>query len=122
MTIDQKVEAYRMRLDGHTLEEVADHFGVTKQRIQQIIPPVKNSCHRKRAYKACVYPAISRWLYENRYSYTSFAKLIGVSFASVRRWFSDGGKMEKSSIDKILEVTGLTYEEAFRRSEKTCEN
>ena len=29
MTIDQKVEAYRMRLEGATLQSIADHFEVS---------------------------------------------------------------------------------------------
>lgn len=38
MTNDEKVEAYRMRLEGATLQEVADRFGVTREWIRVLIP------------------------------------------------------------------------------------
>ena len=34
MTIDEKVEAYRMRLEGSSLREIADKFGVSMERIR----------------------------------------------------------------------------------------
>ena len=30
MTIDEKVEAFRMRLEGNTIQEIANRFGVSK--------------------------------------------------------------------------------------------
>ena len=41
MTIDQKVEAYRMRLEGATLQSIADHFEVSLEWIRQIVPPIE---------------------------------------------------------------------------------
>lgn len=35
MTIDEKVYAYRMRLEGNTIQKIADHFGVSKQYISK---------------------------------------------------------------------------------------
>ena len=61
----------------------------------------------------CVYPAIAQWLYEHRCTYAKLAEMIGAPDASVSRWMNGRHKLSKPTIDKILEVTGLTYEQAF---------
>ena len=45
MTKEQKIEAYSMRLDGATLREIADKFGVSFQYIHKLFPGPKN--HKK---------------------------------------------------------------------------
>ncbi len=37
MTREEKIEAFTMRLDGETYQEIADKFGVTRQYIHQIL-------------------------------------------------------------------------------------
>ena len=34
MTNEQKAQAYLMKLDGMSLEEIGQHFGVTRERIR----------------------------------------------------------------------------------------
>lgn len=34
MTREQKIEAFAMRIDGYTLEEIAQKFGVTREWIR----------------------------------------------------------------------------------------
>lgn len=114
MTIDQKVEAYRMRLEGATLKSIAEKFGVSLEWIRKIVPPIEGKtwslydmCNR------CAYPGLGQWLFENRCTYAKLAEMIGAPDASVSRWMNGVHKMNKPTIDKILEVTGMTYEQAF---------
>lgn len=37
MTRDQIIDMFTMRLDGHTPKEVGDKYGITKERVQQIL-------------------------------------------------------------------------------------
>ena len=117
MTIDQKVEAYRMRLEGSTLQSIADTFGVSKERIRQILPGEGKSWSDDAVLSRCAYPGIARWLFENRLNYSEFGGLIGFSQATISRWMNGVNKLNKPAIDKILEVTGLTYEQAFGEPE-----
>lgn len=118
MTNQQKVEAYAMRLDGCTLQEVANKFGVTREYIRQITPPVGNYGKKRSSYDSCVYPNIANWLYDNRYSYTRFAKYITISYRTLYSALTGSTMPSKSMIDSILAATGMTYEEAFYRPEK----
>lgn len=44
-----KKTLFRMRLDGHTYQEIANRFGVTRQYVQQVISPSQYT--RKRVVK-----------------------------------------------------------------------
>jgi transcriptional regulator with XRE-family HTH domain len=66
-----------------------------------------------------VYPGIAQWLYENRCTYAKLAELIGAPQASVSRWMNGVHKPNKPTIDKILKVTGMTYEQAFGEEESS---
>lgn len=53
MTKEQKVEMFSMRLDGATYEEIAEKFGISKQRVNQIIhKEPKNRCIEKNVFIA----------------------------------------------------------------------
>ena len=114
MTNDEKVEAYRMRLEGATLQEVADRFGVTREWIRALTPAPEKRGKKKRNHKNIIYPNINKFLYENRHSYSSFAKLIGMSGNAVYRALTGATSPTKKLIDRVLEATDMTYEEAFR--------
>ena len=78
MTNEQKVEAYRMRLEGSTLQAIADKFGVSKERTRQVIPPLEGKTWSMSVFDRCAYPAIARWLYEHRCTYAKLAEMIGL--------------------------------------------
>lgn len=120
MTIDQKVEAYRMRLEGATIQSIADKFEVSPSWIRKITPPIEGrtwSMYDVR--ERCVYSGLGQWLFDNRCTYAKLAKLIGVPQASVSRWMSGVHIPNKLTIDKILKVTGMTYEQAFGKEESS---
>lgn len=41
MTKEQKIQAYSMRLDGYSLQEIADGIGVSKQAVSVAIPSIE---------------------------------------------------------------------------------
>jgi hypothetical protein len=51
----------------------------------------------------------------NDLNYTRLARLCGTTMESVRNGLTERTDIKKKTIDAILEVTGLTYEEAFRK-------
>ena len=120
MTIEEKVAAYEMLLRGATLQECADRFGVTRERIRQITPPKGAKTYGKRRYEKCIYPNIASWLIKNKYCYSRFAEAIGATSMTAQRWLTGKASPSKKSIDRILEVTGMTYEEAFCEKKKAA--
>lgn len=112
LSTSDKIEAFSMRLNGSSLQEIADKFGVSRQCIFQIVP-TGTSYRLSNNYESCIYPNIRRFLIENRYSYHRFADLCAVSLTCMHNALIGRVSPHKSTIDKILEVTGMTYEEAF---------
>lgn len=110
MTKKDKLEAYKMRLEGKTLQSIADHFGVTREYIRQITP--QGGPKLRDTY---VFPNIAKWLADNGIYNYEFADMIQSNNTSVGNWLN--GKTEPSlfHIEQILKVTGMTFDEAFKR-------
>lgn len=106
-----KAEVYYMRLEGYTLQEIADRFGVTEQAIYNLLPP--GAVRRYRSNRKSIYPALSIWMFSNGISANSFAGLVGVSYSTMLKILDGVQTPGKDTIDKILKATGLKYEEAF---------
>lgn len=117
MTKEQKIEAYAMRLDGLSLQEIADHFGVSKQYIQQMLPTEQLRSRRRNFIRKPAYPNLEAWLFKRGISNKDFAEMLEVSAGKVGRIVSGEQGISKSTIDKILAVTGMTYEEAFAKED-----
>ena len=116
MTINEKVEAYKMRVEGHSFKEIGDRFGVSRQYICQILPvPEKNRIEM--SANSCAYKNISKWMLEHGCSYSKLARLCGIPSNTLNLFLTGKGDSRKSTIDKILYVTGMTYEEAFQKAD-----
>lgn len=112
MTVNEKVEAYRMRLEGASFSEIGNRFGVSKQYIQQILPvPEKNRVEM--SADSCIYKNISKWMMEKGASYSKLANYSGISATGLTRFLTGKGSANKATIDKILSVIQMSYEEAF---------
>lgn len=117
MNKEQKVEAFKMRMDGYTYDSIAKKFNVSKQYVQA---ELSRSLKRKSNVK---YPKLQEWLEINNISNKKFCEIIG-SNANVYNAMSVIRKSRMSGetgfkideIKKILEYTGMTFEELFKES------
>lgn len=112
MTREQKEEVKRLRGSGMSYQAVGERFGVSKQRIHQITHP-KPRKKKTPSTAGVKYPRIKKYLEENNISVAAFADACGVTRSTMYTNLKGDGGMNKSTIDAILKVTGLTYEEAF---------
>lgn len=112
MTDTMKKKACKMREDGYTLQEIADKLNVSETTISFYVPKGQHNQARNRIdyYK---YPNINNWLVENKLPLYKLAKMLDVNVSTVLSYFTGATEFKKPTIDKLLEVTGLTYEEAF---------
>lgn len=106
------------RKKGMTYREIAKKHGVSYQAVAQ-------ACARRgvghfKPYSAddVPYPYLRAWLNENQISRAEFARRLdkvpyGASMEQVSTWLRGRCYPSKKIIDKILAVTGLTYEELF---------
>lgn len=83
MNKEQKLEACSMRFDGLSIQEIADHFGVTKEYIRKITPNIDGRSASLAKLDTYIYPNISRWMMENCVSTYKLSKMIGVTHVTV---------------------------------------
>jgi hypothetical protein len=116
LTRAQKEEAYELRQEGATLQWLGDKYGLTRERMRQILEVYEARRNGiSGSLKSCKYPALKHWMIVNDLNYTRLARLCGTTMESVRNGLTERTDIKKKTIDAILEVTGLTYEEAFRK-------
>lgn len=116
MTREQKEEAYQLREMGATLQYLGDKYGLTRERMRQILEVYEaKRMGISQRLKSCQYPAIRRWMIVHDVTYCKFGKLCGTTMDAIRNGLTEKTDIKKKTIDAILSVTGLTYEEAFKK-------
>lgn len=112
------------RDSGLSYTQIAEMFGVSKQRACQVCAKYQPSKFQFISEKGCIYPNWRKWMNNNKVSKLELIRRMGMcdspSAASNRLRSYMEGKCNpaKSYIDKLLEVTGMTYEVLFYQEEK----
>lgn len=117
MTENQKT-ALKLRAQDMTMEEIANEMGCTSQYVQQLLHSAVTSRFRNRAWyrHEIIYPNIDRFVKENDLTLSAFARECGYGTSvPIRNCIVLGHAPKKDVIDAILKVTGMTYEEAFKK-------
>lgn len=116
----KKYEIYREeREKGLTYKQIAEKYGVSKQNVAQCCGKYNPNRFRFWTAELCVYPNVRNWLNENKISKAELIRRMGVRFHSntnavVRGYLKGKTYPPKQTIDKLLSITGLTYEEFFK--------
>lgn len=98
--------------DGMSYERIGQLYGISRQRVHQILTaPPKDHFHPMAVQKVR-YVGLREWMLENRITLSKLDELCGTS--RLASSVNLGCNFRKSTIDAILKVTGLTYEECFR--------
>ena len=117
MNREDKIEVFKMRLDGFTYQEIAEKYGVSKQYINQMLQNVISE-KRNKALNKIVYPNIANWLKDNEYSSISeFARKTRIQRATLSNKLHGTGKFNSDEIKRILDVTGMKFEECLKMKE-----
>lgn len=112
------------RDSGLTYAQIAEMFGVSKQRVAQTCGKCQPRHFQYITEKGCIYPNLRKWMNENKVSKYELVRRMGYvnsqSAASValREHMIGRTEMKKSYIDKLLKVTGLSYEVLFYQEEQ----
>lgn len=109
-------ERKALREQGHTLQEIADMDGVSKQAVHTMLRSGEDRVYAK-SLRRIVYPRIYAWMREQHMNIAKLNRAIGIkaTSASHNRMsnFLSGRSFHKDLVDGILRVSGMTYEEAF---------
>lgn len=112
----------QMRLDKKDLSEIVGETKLPIETVLEWLPVplkpeyIKNS-RIDSVISKVVYPNIRRELIECNLSFTYFSKMAGMSNATLINALTGKAAPVKTTIDKILSVLSMTYEEAFATEE-----
>ena len=115
-------EVKKLREDGYTIAQIADQYGVTRARIYQMTGHMKKRVFREIPEEMNIYPNWRNWMNENRVSPREMMQRAGLeqcqtNYHSIIGWMSGRCYPTKKNIDRILNATGLTYEQLFATEE-----
>ena len=117
MNREDKIEVFKMRLDGFTYQEIAEKFGVSRQYINQMLQNVISE-RRNKTLNKIVYPNIANWLKDNECSISEFVIRVGIKRSTLDYKLRGRNKFNSDEIKRILDVTGMKFEECFKMKER----
>ncbi len=108
------------RASGMTYREIAAKYGVTYQAVAQVCSKRDASHFRSIKEDECVYPNLRSWMNENKVarnelSRRMFGNSSSVCLGRISAWLHGKCYPTKLNIDRLIAVTGLTYEQLFER-------
>lgn len=118
----------RMWRDGASTREICEATGRCAPTISYVANTVNRtgtycSGRRKRSMDKIPFPGLRKWLIDNGVTIAEAADVCGVAYSSMRAYFyrrdpRDGHHsrcniMPKYVIDRLIEWTGMTYEQLF---------
>jgi len=120
MTKEQKIEAFTMRLDGMSYQAIADKYGVSRQYIQQMLIGGSRRNQFKKWEKDFIYPNL--YAYMSSKGFNTLKKIsehleLGITPFHLGKRFKGEVAFRIEEILKIIEITGMSFEEAFKKEE-----
>ena len=111
-------EKKALREQGLTYRQIADILGCSTQAVSYTLSKYNPNHFRLIQVNGCKFPNLVKWMNDNKVGYKELTIRMGyIPNSNMARKIADRvrGKSEinKKDIDKILSVTGLSYEEAF---------
>ena len=114
LTAENKEIAREMVIAGKSYAEIARTVGVSRQRVHQLFP--KGEPKYLASAMVCVYPGIARYMVDEGVNFFQLDKACGRKRGHFAHVLKGEQRLYKEDIDALLQVTGLTYEAAFRCS------
>lgn len=114
---DLYARAFELRTERQmTIAQIAEAIGITKYQVRTLLSAETGRLPRAHRYKP-VYPYLEAWALKNYASISECARALGISNTSLEQIIYWGGPWtRKEIIDRILSLSGLTYETAFREA------
>ena len=117
----KKEQAMKLRIeDNMTYKEIAEAMGVSKAYVALLLKDtVKKPNFHRWTWDSTPYPVLTQWMNEHQMSKMDLATALGYSPNSNSQYIVyrriREGKLDKNEIDKLIQITGITYENLFRR-------
>lgn len=116
----KREQAIALRRKGMTYQEIADSMGVSKAYVAVLLDKtVKTSNFHIWPIELSPYPVLTQWMNDHQMTRQELAEKLGYSPSTSSCYIitkiMKTDKFTKKEIDKLLEITGMTYEELFKK-------
>lgn len=116
----KREQATALRKQGMTYQQIADSMGVSKAYVAVLLDKtVKTSNFHIWPIELSPYPVLTQWMNDNQMTRQELAEKLGYSPSTGSYYIITKimrtDKFTKKEIDKLLEITGMTYEELFKK-------
>lgn len=115
---NKKEKMVELRKQGMTYQEISDILGCSKSYVGSQLSNSEEYKFRTLTPKDCIYVGLRNWMNKNKVTRASFCRMMyGYVHPATHMRYSAifrGKDCTKKTIDKILSITGLAYEEAFK--------
>lgn len=99
------------REKGLTYREIAEKYGVSYQSVHATCCSVEGAYQMIIIERGCIYPNLRKWLNEDKNRKKRFFEQ--VKCCGIRDVLKGEKQPRKGTIDAMLRITGMTYEEMF---------
>lgn len=109
-----------MRRRGYTNKMIADVFGVSHQRVNQVLAERRESQFRGWTAERCVYVGLRNWMNKNKISGSELVRILnghnldGYTKESITAALKGKRELKFSTINKLIDASGMTFEQLFR--------
>lgn len=116
---ERKCDLYKAdRAKGMTYKEIAEKYGVSTQAVGIACSKSDPSYFRYITKKQCIYVGLREWMNDNKVSGMALVRMLGYNaepqtYSRIFTYLRGKNSPRKCIIDKLLEITGLPYEELF---------
>ena len=120
MTNEQKLDIVRMRIEGYTLQEIADKHECTKQNICETLCRICDTKRDTLRYKRWIFPNIAKWLVENKKTLLWISDILDINYGTLSAWMTGKSRICCDDMKRIADLLGMSLSEAFEESEVEC--
>lgn len=125
MTNEEMLDVVKMRLDGYSLVEIGDKYGMTVSEISRAIKsissrdPNENRTGQARVYNQIIYPNIRARMEVREWTLVTLSEKSCVKYATLHKiLYGDTQRPRIKSKTKIAKALDMSVEEAFRKEER----
>ena len=112
ITTMQLQEIRKKRAYGATYKQLAEEYGVSQTLIKNYVG-AEREYTRLVENKKIKYKGLRDWILQEQITISKMARDIGTNYVTLYYILNGHNDPRKNSIDRILNYTGLTYEQAF---------
>lgn len=102
------------RENGLSYRQISEKYGVSYQSVHSAVCLVDGSYKTVISERGCIYPNLRAWLNQDRRRRDRFFECM--KGCTIREYLKGIRQPKKDIIDKMLAITGMTYEEMFREA------